>query len=111
MWTDIQFALQPVLGQRGVAALFWRTLHLTATRHPCLAPLKTGNTTAAIELGELIRLIAAQQPAIAMEAGSALFMNFRELLTTLIGAPLTERLLKAAWSTPSSAPLAQDPKP
>ena len=65
----------------------------------------------AIELGELTRLIAAQQPAIAMEAGSALFMNFRELLTTLIGAPLTERLLQAAWSTPSSAPLAQDPKP
>lgn len=110
-WTDIQFALQPVLGQRGVAALFRRTLHLTATHHPCLAPLKSGGIDATTGLVELTTLFAAQQPAVAMEAGSALFMNFHELLTTLIGAPLTERLLQAVWSTPSSAAPAQDPKP
>ena len=108
MWADIQTALQPVLGQRGVAALFWRTLHVTATRHPCLAPLKAESADAATEL---MALLAALQPAIAMEAGSALLVNFRELLAALIGTSLTERLLQAAWSTSSSAPPAQDPKP
>jgi hypothetical protein len=111
MWSDIASALQPVLGHRGVTALFWRTLHLCATRHPWLTPLKTGSAEVATDLAEVTALFALQPPAVAMEAGSALFVTFRELLTTLIGIPLSERLLQAAWSTPSSAPPAQDPTP
>ena len=111
MWSDIESALQPVLGRRGVAALFTRTLHLTATRYPWLGPLKAGHADAAADLVELTGLFAAQQPGIAMEAGNELFMIFRELIATLIGARLSERLLQAPWSTPSRATPAQDPAP
>jgi hypothetical protein len=111
MWADIASALQPVLGRRGVAALFWRTLHVTATRYPWLAPLKAERLDAPDSVADLTALFAAQPPAVAMEAGSVLFATFRELLTTLIGARLSEQLLHAAWSTPSSAPPAQDPSP
>jgi hypothetical protein len=111
MWSDVASALQSVVGRRGVAALFRRTLHLTAARHPWLAPLKAERTDATDSMAELATLCAAQPPAVAMEAGNELFTTFRELLTTLIGARLSERLLHAAWSTPSSAPPEQDPSP
>jgi hypothetical protein len=110
MWTDIEAALQPVFGRRGVAALFKRTLHRTASRYRWLEPAKVGGDDA-VGLTELQALFAAQAPATATEAGSALFINFRELLTSLIGTQLSEQLLKAAWSPSSSAAAAQDPKP
>lgn len=111
MWTDIEAALQPVFGRRGVAALFKRSLHRTASRHVWLEPAKLAGDDAACNLADLQALFAAQAPATATEAGSMLFMNFRELLTSLIGAPLSEQLLKAAWSPSTSAAAAQDPKP
>jgi hypothetical protein len=109
LWTDIEAALQPIVGRRGVAALFKRTLHLAAARHSWLAPLMPGSDDA-IDLSALAALFAAQAPAQASEAGSALFEIFRELLATLIGAPLSERLLQTVWSNSSSAAPAQDPK-
>lgn len=110
LWVDIEAALQPVVGRRGVAALFKRTLHLAATRYPWLAQLKSSSDDAA-DVTQLTALFAAQPPALASEAGAALFEIFRELLVTLIGAPLSERLLQTAWSNSSSAAPAQDPTP
>lgn len=110
-WTDIETALQPVFGRRGVAALFKRSLHRTVARHVWLEPAKVDSEDGVCSLAELQALFAAQPPAQALEAGSMLFMTFRELLTSLIGAQLTEQLLKAVWSPSSSAPAAQDPKP
>jgi hypothetical protein len=111
MWTDIEAALQPVFGRRGVAALFKRTLHRTASRYLWLEPATVGGDDTVCGLADLRALFAAQAPATATEAGSALFINFRELLTSLIGTQLSEQLLKAAWSPSSSAAAAQDPKP
>lgn len=111
MWTDIEAALQPVFGRRGVAALFKRTLHRNAARHVWLEPAKPAGDDAVCRLADLQALFAAQTPVRASEAGNMLFDNFRELLTSLIGAQLSEQLLKAAWSPSSSAAAAQDPKP
>jgi hypothetical protein len=111
MWTDIEAALQPVFGRRGVAALFRRTLHRTAARYVWLEPAKPAGDDAPSLLADLQALFSAQPPAQATEAGGVFFANFRDLLTSLIGAQLSEQLLKAAWSPSSSAPAAQDPKP
>jgi len=111
MWADIESALQPVFGRRGVAALFKRALHVTAAQHAWLEPAKASADGAASDLAELKALFAAQPPAAVAEAGGALFTNFRELLSSLIGPRLSEQLLQTAWSTSSSAPAAQDPKP
>jgi len=111
MWVDIESALHPVVGRRGVAALFQRTLHLTATRYPWLSSRRAGSVETDSDLAELAAVFAQQSPAVAMEAGSALFIIFRDLLTTLIGDRLSERLLQAAWSTTSRAASPQDPTP
>jgi hypothetical protein len=110
LWTDIETALHPIVGRRGVTALFKRTLHLTAARHAWLAPLKSGPDDP-VDMAHLTTFFAAQPPSQAADAGNALFEIFRELLVTLIGAPLSERLLQAAWSNSSSAAPAQDPTP
>ena len=110
LWTDIETALQPIVGRRGVAALFKRTLYLAAARYAWLAPLKSGSDDAA-DLSQLTSLFAAQPPLLASEAGAAVFEIFCELLATLIGASLSERLLQTAWSNSSSAVPAQDPTP
>ena len=107
LWTDIEAALQPIVGRQGVASLFKRTLYLTAARHPWLAPLKSGGDDA-VAMAQLMALFAAQPPSLASEAGGALFEIFRELLASLIGATLCERLLQTAWSNSSSAGTAQD---
>lgn len=111
LWTDIEFALHPVIGRRGVAALFTRTLHLASARYPWFGPLKASSDEAQADIARLNALFATQPPALAREAGDAMFDIFRELLVTLIGAGLSERLLQTAWSTFSSAASAQDPAP
>lgn len=111
MWTDIESALQPVFGRRGVEALFSRTLHVTAAQHAWLEPAKAGADGTACDLAQLQALFVAQPPAAAAETGSALFMHFRELLASLIGPRLSEQLLQTTGSSSSSAAAAQDPKP
>ena len=102
LWAAIEAALQPVIGRRGVAALFKRTVHLTALRHPWLAAAQAGGgDDAAADLVQLTAMFAAQTPSVALEAGDELFEKFRGLLVSLIGARLSERLLQPPLSTPS----------
>ena len=46
--------------------------------------------------------------AIAVAANAALLQNFQDLLTSLIGLSLTERLLSPVWDKPSSGQAEQD---
>lgn len=110
LWTDIDSALQPIVGRRGVAALFKRCLHVAAARYPWLAPLCEGSEPM-VDVQQLTALFGAQPPASALEAGIELFDIFRELLVSLIGAGLSDRLLQPIWPASSSAPSAQDPIP
>ena len=109
LWADVEAALQPVIGRRGVAALLGRTLHLIAGRYPWLVSLRASGEDA--DLSQVTDLFAAQPAPLTLEAGSALFRTFHELLVTLIGSPLSERLLQTAWSNSSRAASAQDPNP
>lgn len=110
LWADIDAALQPLVGRRGVAALIKRCLHVGTARHPWLAPLCEGSD-ATFEIAQLKALLEAQPPAAALAAGSELFEGFRALLVSLIGAGLSDRLLQPIWSASSSATSAQDPTP
>lgn len=106
LWADIQTALQPVIGRRSVSALLWRALQLGAAKYSWLAAIRFASDDA-VNLGELTALFAAQPPALAREAGDALFEIFRELLLTLIGATLSDRLLQTTSSTSSRTAPAQ----
>jgi len=102
-WQQMAERLEPVIGARGVDALFGRALHLTTRRFPWLAAnAALGNS--ADTLAELAARFESQEASVAAEAGDVLLQTFTELLANMIGEPLTGRLLGALWKqgTPHS---------
>ncbi|WP_202845260.1 hypothetical protein [Luteimonas saliphila] len=112
IWDGIDVALAPVIGQRGVAALYRRSLHLAAAAHPWLELREDAQAPA--DLVALKSAISRQDhPAEATAGAVALLQAFQSVLTSLIGPSLTRRLLDAVWTppSPSSGLPAQDPAP
>lgn len=110
VWRDAASSLRPIIGARGVVALFNRCVYLTAQAHPWLA---SAGRDAAAELDlpalqALEALFLLQTAAAALVAGHAMFEGFHRLLGSLIGASLAERLLRSAWGPPSGQPPIQD---
>jgi hypothetical protein len=106
-WREIDAALAPVIGRGGVAALYKRSVHLTRTAHPWVDTL-LGGVQGGMDLAALRSLFAAQGSAEACACGNDLLQTFYQLLGSLIGASLTERLLRSVWATSSSGTPAQD---
>lgn len=109
-WTALEATLSPIIGQRGFAALYKRSLHRTRGTHACL--------NGACELigepdnfGSLCAALSAHANTEAMAAHRALFGTFRDLLTSLIGESLTTRLLQPILDNPSSGHAVQDNSP
>ena len=107
VWLDIDQALHPIIGRRGVAALYHRSLKLTAATHPWLAVGHAG-AQAAVEPSALRAALVQRAPAEAAAAGGALFETFHGLLASLVGESLTQRLLHAVWDPSAGASPAQD---
>ena len=110
VWTAIHAALSPVVGARGSAALFKRTLHLAGRAHPWLevvhhGPFPPGDFNS-------LRTTLASQPALEAAAAHDLMLQlFQDLLAELIGPSLTQRLLQAGRDSPSSGNAVQDASP
>jgi hypothetical protein len=109
-WERVGLALAPVLGARGVAALYVRSLHLASARHPWLGTLTLGAGNA-MDLARLKSAVAAQQAVDAADAGDALLQTFHDLLVSLVGLSLTERLLRPVGLHDSSGNPDQDAAP
>jgi hypothetical protein len=110
VWRNMALALSPIIGQHGTAALYKRSLHLTRIEHTSLSAVHD----AAGDVGDFTALhhaLAGQSSADAAQANGALLKNFHDLLSSLIGAALTERLLRPALDKPSTHHAAQDPQP
>jgi len=107
IWQEIDQALHPIIGHRGVAALYNRSLHLTSAAHPWLTIGHLG-ATAAIDPSALQAALARQDAAEAAGGGIALFQQFRELLARLVGSGLTDRLLHSVWARSAGASPVQD---
>ena len=104
-WRAIETALTPIIGSKGVAALYTRSLHLASSAHPWLAALRESEPTA-IDLVALKSVAAQQTGALAADGANALLQTFYQLLGSLIGPSLTERLLRSVWAdSPGGAPL------
>jgi len=109
-WRQIEQALTPILGARGVAALFKRALFLTKDRFPWLEDAFAA-TEASSEHGALdvFGVVLSRQSAATAAAGAGAFLTtFHDVLVSMIGATLTERLLQSVWATFSSGSPAQD---
>ncbi|MDR3673242.1 MAG: hypothetical protein P4L36_20520 [Holophaga sp.] len=102
LWRRVAACLAPVLGRRGVDALFSRALHVAARFCPWLAM----EGEAAAPLAGFRARLEACDPAAAQEASLTLLTTFTDLLETLIGSSLTDRLLAPVWAlaAPGSEP-------
>lgn len=110
MCREISEALSPIIGSRGVDALYKRSLHLVAPTYPWLA-MARDVTQEFMDPAKLKSTLAAQTPASTVAAGGALLQTFHDLLASLVGASLTERLLHPVYSNSSGSPPAQDFSP
>ena len=105
-WRAIDAALAPIIGNLGVAALYHRSLFLSLKTHPWLDHERSPDV---LDLPALrAALLAARDPAEVPEASATLLRTFMELLTSLAGAPLAERLLEPVWAQSRGATPAQD---
>lgn len=107
VWNGLDAALHPIIGHGGVAVLYNRSVTIAAAVHPWL-PAKPGGALAAIDQAALRVALTGQDVAEATAAGIAHFNAFRELLASLIGASLTERLLQSTWNPTSGTTPVQD---
>lgn len=103
-------ALAPVVGARGVAALYKRTLFLASETHPWLAAA----FAAAAEPGDFTSLrvaLSQQDGAEAAAAQQQVLQALHQLLDQLIGPALTGRLLHTVWALPSAGDAVRDDSP
>lgn len=99
-WRQVAGQLTPVIGARGVEVLFKRSLHVTSRDYPWLARAGEGGDATA-QSAVLRARFEARDPAAATEASYALLVTFTELLASMIGGSLTDRLLDPVWAPPS----------
>ena len=107
IWQDIDATLRPILGQRGVASLYRRSLHLTTAAHPWFAGMQDA-THPALDLAALEATLAAQDKLEAAAGAGDLLQAFHELLASLVGTSLTDQLLSSIWANFSRGDPAQD---
>ena len=101
-WQSVHASLAPVIGPRGVSALYVRSLHLACEAHPWLATVRQ----ATVAPGDFVslRCALAQQPdGTAAAANGELLQRFQAMLTNLIGSSLSARLLGAVAAAPAAA--------
>ena len=105
---EIDKALTPIIGQRGLEALLNRSLHLASASQAWLLVGADAFDLKA-DLSELHVTLSLQTSELAAQGGGAFLDHFHQLLTTLVGTPLTERLLRPMWVNFLSGPSPQDP--
>lgn len=98
VWRQVGAELIPLIGRLGMAVLFRRTLSLCVGRQPWLALVRQ-TSDRDMALDDLRAACAAQDAAIASEAGRDLFRTLHDLLGSLVGASLTEQLLSNVGGT------------
>lgn len=103
LWQEIDLTLNPVIGHRGVAALCNRSLKLASRQYPWLAIGHPG-VLVAMDPAVLKAAFAQQAPDTALAGANVLFQSLHELLGSLVGSSLTDRLLRSVCVHSSGAP-------
>ena len=94
IWFDVANALQSIIGRQGVAALYDRSVSLTAKTHPWLIPWRS-HEDHSVDLDALQSVIARQTSADAAAGAGELLRTFYDVLVSLIGPALCEQLLSS----------------
>ena len=93
--------LKPLVGELALRALYVRSLHLARSsfERPGAGDLKSTDDL----LAPLHQDLVMRAPVQARVAAEALLLALTDLLVSLIGEPLTDRLLHKAWGNPPFA--------
>ncbi len=97
--------LQPLVGELAWRALYVRSLHLARSSFTKPDP---DPTSPADLLAPLLKDLSTRTPAEARVAAEALLHALADLLVSLIGEPLTVRLLHKAWGLPAAIPSSKE---
>ncbi|HYI12213.1 MAG TPA: hypothetical protein VEK57_24380 [Thermoanaerobaculia bacterium] len=92
---DLTVVLAPLISSSGVEALWGRAFDLAQREYP--ADERTGDNGTTEPFAEVSLWLERQDPSAATDAAAAIFATFAQLLTALIGEPLTTRYLEKAW--------------
>ena len=95
LWEGLTAELTLIIGERGFASLYSRSLHRAGAQFAWLAPHPPQATADALRL--LGASLAMRAPAEAQAANGALLNVFIDTLIILIGELLTNSILRAAW--------------
>lgn len=93
-WQEIEAALSAIIGAKGVAALYSRSVFLVQPRHPWLG---AAGAEPRMDLVQLRYALERQDRADVATAAGAHLEEFYELLASLIGPALTAQLLRGVW--------------
>jgi hypothetical protein len=93
---ELAAVLAPLIGQIGIDALAGRAVHLAQREYPWLANTRDSKYTDG-PLTHVIISLQQQDDALATDAAAAVLATFAQLLVTMIGEPLTARLMREAW--------------
>jgi hypothetical protein len=106
-WQAIDSALAPIIGSVGVTALYQRSLHLSQKVHPWLMHERVVGGQA-MDLQDLRALLVTRDKDEVAQATATVLGAFRELLASLVGPSLAERLLGPLWNQLPASGAAQD---
>ena len=104
-WHQMAALLTPVIGAKGVDILFRRALQQTSITFRWLTTAEDYEESSTT----LKTRLARRETDDAAEASYTLMVTFIELLATMIGESLTERLLRSLW-VPASPKSGQETK-
>lgn len=91
--------LDPLIGAQAVHALYNRSLHLAAAgleRSPGLSERSYD-----MAIADLQRQLREREPDAGRATGLALLGAFTSLLASLVGEPITFRVMHSAWDDPA----------
>ncbi|MDO8449123.1 MAG: hypothetical protein Q7T10_10010 [Rhodoferax sp.] len=95
-WSRMATQIILIVGDAGFDSLYARSVFLSQASYPWLAT-SSGASQTAPRFADLKTSLEAQTPAIAGEANSLLLITFTDILASLVGGPLTARILESAW--------------
>lgn len=98
-WHQMFALLAPVIGAKGAELLFRRSLYVTSITFRWLT-IAGDHEDSTVLIASLKTCLASHETDAAAEASYTLMATFIELLATMIGESLTERLLRSVWVVP-----------
>lgn len=108
-WRQIAQQLCPLIGESGFCALFGRAVHVVGPDHAWLAPQQPCRSPEQL-FAMLEEVMSSVDAGRAAAANDILLRTFTQLLATLIGEGLTQRLLASVTAIADQQKNAQEQK-